>query len=163
MIKFVIFGEFTLTLDESQIQLYPVPCTSGMEPNCILDPDHPCCENIKREIIEFKNGIMIKQGNSAIVSLKLTFNDPVEEFIFDHIRNELWRNPGPHVKVIRSPEEGYQISFFLTTEMVKTKDQREKLIAYWDDFAIKIRQVLTDGKMAVNKFVRSRSETLRLG
>ncbi|MHA1976102.1 MAG: hypothetical protein ACW98F_03480 [Candidatus Hodarchaeales archaeon] len=152
-----------MTLNESQLQLYPVPCTSGMEPNCILDPDHPCCENIKRDTIEFKNGLLIKQGNSAIVSLKLAFNDPVEEFIFDRIRNELWRNPGSHVKVIRSPEEGYQISFFLTTEMVQTKDQREKLVAYWEDFAINIRQVLTDGKMAVNKFVRSRTEKVRLG
>ncbi|MHA1993161.1 MAG: hypothetical protein ACW97Z_01305 [Candidatus Hodarchaeales archaeon] len=152
-----------MSFNQSQLQLYPVPCTSGMEPNCILDPDHPCCENVKRETVEFKNGLLIKQGNSAIVSLKLTFNDPVEEFIFDRIRNDLWRNPGPHVKVIRSPEEGYQISFFLTTEMVKTKDQRARLVAYWDDFAITIRQVLTDGKMAVNKFVRSRTETLRLG
>jgi hypothetical protein len=133
-----------------------------MEPMCILDPDHPCCENIKRETVEFKNGLLIKQGNSAIVSLKLAFNDPVEEFIFDRIRNELWRNPGAHVKVIRSPEEGFQISFFLTIEMVKTKDQRQKLVTYWDDFAVNIRQVLTDGKMAVSKFVRSRTEMLRL-
>ena len=67
-----MFGEFALSLDESQLQLYPVPCTSGMEPNCILDPDHPCCENIERKTVEFKDGILIKQGNSAIVSLKLT-------------------------------------------------------------------------------------------
>ena len=151
-----------MTLDESQLQLYPVPCAAGMEPNCILDPDHPCCEKIKRESIEFKGGILIKQGNSAIVSLKLTFNDPVEEFIFDRIRNDLWRNPGAHVKVIRSPEEGYQISFFLTTEMVKTKYQREKLVSYCGYFAVNMRQILTDGKMAVNKFVRNRTELCRL-
>ncbi len=151
-----------MSLDESQLQLFPVPCTTGMEPMCILDPDHPCCEKIKRETVEFKNGILIKQGNSAIVSLKLSFNDPVEEFIFDRIRNELWRNPGSHVKVIRSPEEGFQISFFLTLDMVKSEEQRRKLVAYWDDFAINIRQVLTDGKMAVNKFVRSRTTSLRL-
>ncbi len=157
-----MIGEFIVTLNESQLQLFPVPCTSGMEPNCILDPDHPCCENIKRETIEFKNGLLVKQGNSAIVSLKLSFNDPVEEFIFDRIRNDLWRNPGSHVKVIRAPEEGFQISFFLTTEMVKTQNQRENLISYWEDFAINIRQVLTDGKMAVNKFVRSRTTRLRL-
>ena len=151
-----------MNLKESDLALYEVPCTTGMEPICILDPDHPCCENIEREQIEFTNGILIKKGNSAIVSLKLSFNDPVEEFIFDRIRNELWRDPGSQVKVIREPEEGYQISFFLNTEMVKTQEQREKLIAYWDGFSIKLRQILTDGKMVINKFVRSRAEACRL-
>lgn len=133
-----------------------------MEPLCILDPEHPCCENIKQETIKFKNGLLVKQGNSAIVSLKLSFNDAVEEFIFDRIRNELYRKSGSSVKVIRNPEEGYQISFFLNIEMVKTKDQREQLIAYWADFAINLRQGLTDGKMVINKFVRNRAESLRL-
>ncbi|MCK4848823.1 MAG: hypothetical protein KAT16_07370, partial [Candidatus Heimdallarchaeota archaeon] len=135
---------------------------SGMEPLCILDPEHPCCENISKETIKFKNGILVKQGNSAIVSLKLSFNDAVEEFIFDRIQNELYREPGSCVKVIRNPEEGYQISFFLNIEMVKTQDQREQLIAYWADFAINLRQALTDGKMVINKFVRGRAVSLRL-
>ena len=155
-------GDFSLSLRESDLNLAPVPCTSGMEPLCILDPEHPCCEVIKRETIKFKNGILVKQGNSATVSLKLTFNDAVEEFIFDRIRNELHRNSGSHIKVIRNPEEGYQISFFLNVEMVKTQEQREKLITYWADFAINMRQVLTDGKMAVGKFVRTRSDGCRL-
>ncbi len=158
----MMIGEFEMQLNESDLILYIVPCTSGMEPICILDPDHPCCEEIKRETIEFENGMLIKQGNSAIVSLKLSFNDPVEEFIFERIQNELWREPGSKVKVIRKPEDGYQISFFLNTEMVETMDQREKLIEYWTDFAINIRQVLTDGKMVINKFVRDRAESCRL-
>ena len=157
-----MIGVIILTLNESQLQLFPVPCTRGMEPNCILDPDHPCCANIKRETIEFKNGLLVKQGNSAIVSLKLSFNDPVEEFIFDRIRNELHRNSGSLVKVIRNPEEGYQISFFLNVEMVKSEDQRKQLIAYWADFALNQRQALTDGKMVINKFFRNRAESLRL-
>ncbi|MHA1947291.1 MAG: hypothetical protein ACXAC6_06755 [Candidatus Hodarchaeales archaeon] len=151
-----------MSLRESDLILSSVPCTSGMEPFCILDPEHPCCENIKRETIKFKNGILVKQGNSAIVSLALTFNDAVEEFIFDRIRNELHRQSGSQVKVIRNPEEGYQISFFLNTEMVKSEDQRKQLIAYWADFAINLRQALTDGKMVINKFVRNRAESLRL-
>jgi hypothetical protein len=157
-----IIGDFILSLRESDLILSSVPCTSGMEPFCILDPEHPCCENIKRETIKFKNGILVKQGNSAIVSLALTFNDAVEEFIFDRIRNELHRQSGSQVKVIRNPEEGYQISFFLNTEMVKSEDQRKQLIAYWADFAINLRQALTDGKMVINKFVRNRAESLRL-
>jgi hypothetical protein len=155
-------GENTLNLKESDLELYEIPCTTGMEPLCILDPDHPCCENIKREQIEFSNGILMKQGNSAIVSLKLSFNDPVEEFIFDRIRNDLWREPGGHVKVIRQPEEGYHISFFLNTEMVKTREQREKLLTYWEEFSIQMRQILTDGKMVINKYVRKSSTHLRL-
>ena len=133
-----------------------------MEPLCILDPEHPCCENIKKDTIKFKNGILVKQGNTAIISLKLFFNDAVEEFIFDRIRNELYREPGSHVKVIRNPEEGYQISFFLNVEMVKTPEQREALIAYWKDFQINLRQVLTDGKMVINKFVRTRADSCRI-
>ncbi len=151
-----------MSLRESDLKLSPVPCTSGMEPLCILDPEHPCCENIKKETIKFKNGILVKQGNSAIVSLKLSFNDPVEEFIFDRIRSELYREPGSRVKVIRIPEEGYQISFYLNVEMVKTQDQRDQLIAYWGEFQINLRQVLTDGKMVINKFVRNRAEFCRL-
>jgi hypothetical protein len=110
----------------------------------------------------FEGGQLIKQGNSAIASLKLHFNDPVEQFIFDRIRNELFRNPGSKVKVIREPEEGYDISFYLNTEMVGTVEQRETLIKYWTDFSIKMRQILTDGKMVINKFVRSRADFCRL-
>ena len=155
-------GDFTLSLRESDLKLSPVPCTSGMEPLCILDPEHPCCEDIKKETIKFTDGILVKQGNSAIVSLKLSFNDAVEEFIFDRIRSELHRNSGSQVKVIRNPEEGYQISFFLNIEMVKTQDQRKYLISYWADFSINLRQALTDGKMVINKFVRNRADALRL-
>ena len=157
-----MIGEFILPLNESDLKLHNVPCAAGMEPLCILDPDHPCCEGIERKTIEFENGTLIKQGNSAIVSLRLSFNDAVEEFIFERIQNELWRQPGPKVKIIRKPEDGYQISFFLNIEMVETVDQREALISYWRDFAINIRQVLTDGKMVINKFVRNRAESSRL-
>jgi hypothetical protein len=92
----------------------------------------------------------------------LQFNDPVEQFIFDRIRNELWRNPGSSVKVIREPEEGFDISFFLNMEMVKTTEQREALITYWEGFSGNLRRILTDGKMVIGKFVRSRTEASRL-
>ncbi|MHA1215497.1 MAG: hypothetical protein ACTSPG_09365 [Candidatus Hodarchaeales archaeon] len=151
-----------MELKEADLILKPVQCQTGMEPICVLDPEHPCCENVPREVIKFEHGEMVRQGNSAIVSLKLRFNDPVEEFIFDRIRNELFREPGSKVKVIRQPEEGFSISFFLNTEMVKTKDQREALIKYWSEFETKTRQVLTDGKMVFNKFVRARAEYCRL-
>lgn len=152
-----------MPLKESDLTLRPLDCKiGGMEPICILDPDHPCCEDVPRSEIMFEQGQLIKQGNSAIVSLKLHFNDPVEKFIFERIRNDLWRNPGSRVKVIREPEEGYDISFFLNTEMVNTVEQRETLITYWTDFNIKMRQFLTDGKMVINKFVRSRADSCRL-
>jgi len=152
-----------LPLAESDLELHLLDCKiGGEEPICILDPDHPCCEKVPRKEIMFKGGQLIKQGNSAIVSLKIKFNDPVEEFIFDRIRNELWRNPGSQVKVIREPEEGYEISFFLNTEMVKTKEQRLRLIEYWAEFERNMRGVLTDGKMVINKYVRSRADTTRL-
>jgi hypothetical protein len=152
-----------LAIQESDLVLRPLNCKiGGMEPICILQPDHPCCEDVPRQEIMFEGGQLVKQGNSAIVSLKLHFNDPVEQFIFERIRNELFRNPGPRVKVIREPEEGYEISFFLNTEMVGTMEQRETLIKYWTDFSIKMRQVLTDGKMVINKFVRSRADSCRI-
>ena len=47
--QIIWIGEFTLKLKESDLALYEVPCTTGMEPICILDPDHTCCENIERE------------------------------------------------------------------------------------------------------------------
>jgi hypothetical protein len=151
-----------MSLKESDLILKPITCTAGMEPMCVLDPDHPCCENVAREVIPFNNGELVRQGNSAILSLKLSFNDPVENFIFERIRNELWREPGSHVKVIRVPEEGFELSFFLNIDMVKTKEQRENLIAHWNQLSVKMRQVLTDGKMVINKFVRQRSDVVRL-
>ena len=152
-----------MPLKELDLNLYPINCTKGaIEPICVLDPDHECCMDIPREEIPFENGILVKQGNSAIVSLKLQFGDPVEEFIFDRIRNELWRNPGSKLKVIREPEEGYHISFFLNTEKVKTVVQRNELIEYWGNFAENMRRILTDGKMVINKYVRSRADASRL-
>lgn len=152
-----------MPLEESNLILHPVSCDRrGVEPICVLCPESEECERVSREIILFENGQLIRQGNSAIVSLKLQFNDPVEEFIFDRIRNELWRNAGSRVKVIREPEEGYQISFFLNTEMVATTEQRATLIDYWEKFNINMRRILTDGKMVINKYVRSRAEASRL-
>ncbi|UCG89971.1 MAG: hypothetical protein JSU57_05780 [Candidatus Heimdallarchaeota archaeon] len=152
-----------MPLLESNLALQSVNCDrTGVEPICVLCSECEVCETVPREITSFENGQLIKQGNSAIVSLKLHFNDPVEQFIFDRIRNELWRNPGPRVKVIREPEEGYEISFFLNTEMVEMIDQRETLIKYWESFEENMRRILTDGKMVINKYVRSRAEASRL-
>jgi len=155
--------ESYLPLLKSNLILQPVKCDkTGVEPICVLCPECDGCETAPREITSFENGQLIKQGNSAIVSLKLHFNDPVEQFIFERIRNELWRDAGSRLKVIREPEEGYQISFFLNTEMVKTTEQRETLIDYWENFSINMRRILTDGKMVINKYVRSRAEASRL-
>ncbi|MFX1515817.1 MAG: hypothetical protein ACFFC6_05865 [Promethearchaeota archaeon] len=152
-----------MPLKESDLVLRPLDCKiGGMEPICILEPDHPCCQDVPRKEIMFENGQLIKQGNSAIVSLKLHFNDPVEQFIFERIRNDLWRNPGTRVKVIREPEEGYDISFFLNTELVRTVEQRETLIDYWEKFSTNMRRILTDGKMVINKYVRSHADASRL-
>lgn len=152
-----------MPLKESDLKLHPIDCAKGaVEPICILDPGHECCMDIPREEIPFENGILVKQGNSAIVSLTLQFSDPVEEFIFDRIRNELWRDPGSKLKVIREPEEGYHISFFLNTEKVKTVEQRNELIGYWSNFEENMRRILTDGKMVINKYVRSRADASRL-
>ncbi|UCE12355.1 MAG: hypothetical protein JSV04_09145 [Candidatus Heimdallarchaeota archaeon] len=152
-----------MPLEESNLVLRSVSCDkTGVEPICVLCPECEECQRVPREIISFENGQLIRQGNSAIVSLKLQFNDPVEEFIFDRIRNELWRNAGSRLKVIREPEEGYQISFFLNIEMVATAEQRETLIDYWEKFSINMRRILTDGKMVINKYVRSRAEASRL-
>lgn len=150
-------------LKESDLELHSVECGIGaVEPICVIDPEHECCMDIPREEIVFENGLLVKQGNSAIVSLKLHFSDPVEEFIFDRIRNDLWRNPGSKLKVIRQPEEGFNISFFLNIEMVKTLEQRKALIEYWSNFGVNMRRILTDGKMVINKYVRSRADASRL-
>ncbi len=152
-----------MPLKESDLILQPIDCGKGaVEPICILDPDHECCMDIPREEISFESGLLVKHGNSAIVSLKLQFSDPVEEFIFDRIRNELWRESGSKLKVIRQPEEGFHISFFLNVDNVKTVEQRTALIEYWSNFAVNMRRILTDGKMVINKYVRSRADASRL-
>ena len=151
-----------MPLSETDIILQPLDCKSGgREPICVIEPDDKCCKGIPREVITFEHGEIIRQGNSALVSLKIAVNDPVEQFIFERIRTELSRNSDRHLTVMKKPEEGFDLSFFLTPEMVKTQEQRVNLIEYWLEFGRNLRRVLTDGKMVINKYVRSRTANIQ--
>ncbi|MFW9857118.1 MAG: hypothetical protein ACFFFG_18865 [Candidatus Thorarchaeota archaeon] len=151
-----------MPLSETDLILEPLDCKSGgREPICVMEPDDECCKGVPREVIPFENGEVIRHGNSAVVSLKIAINDPVEQFIFDRIRTELARNSDRHLTVMKNPEEGFEISFFLSPEMVKTRQERQQLIKYWFEFARNLRSVLTDGKMVFNKYVRSRAANVQ--
>ena len=71
-----------MSLKESDFILTEISCDkTGFEAICMFCPDCESCENYPRQKIKFENCELIKQGNSAVVSVKLAFNDAVEEFI----------------------------------------------------------------------------------
>ncbi len=160
-------GAFYMPLTESNLLLQSISCDkTGYDAFCVICPECECCDKVTRKTIPFNipggRGELITHGNSAIISLKLTFNDVVEEFIFERIRVELTRNPGSLIKPIREPEEGFHISFFLEEGMVRERNQRQSLLKYLEIFPDAMRQVLSRGKMTINNFVRKQAKELRV-
>ncbi|MFX1513421.1 MAG: hypothetical protein ACFFCQ_12610 [Promethearchaeota archaeon] len=139
---------------------------TGIETICVFSPESEFCKGIPRETITFEvkggSGELIRHGNSAILSLKLKFNDEVEKFIFERIRAEIVRSPSSQINPLREAEEGFHMSFFLDVSMVKTLDQREDLLEYINTFADKMRVATTTGKMRINDFVRGHAEDFKL-
>lgn len=148
-----------MELHESDLTLQSNPCNkTGIEAICVLSPDSICCRDVPREYIPFTNGELIKQGNSAILSFNIEFQDEVEKFIFERIRADLVRNPGKMIKPMREPEEGYDISLFFDENMVKTMDERNAVVTYLKEMPDKMRRVCSGGKMTIGNLVRKNAK-----
>ncbi|MHA2233007.1 MAG: hypothetical protein ACXAB4_10985 [Candidatus Hodarchaeales archaeon] len=157
-----------MPLNESHLTLKEIDTRgmTGIETICIFSPDSEFCKDMKRETIPFSlkeaSGELIRHGNSAILSLKLNFSDEVEKFIFERIRFDLVRNPSSQIKPLREPEEGFHISIFLDATMVKTLEQRKRLLEYVNAFPDKMKQAITRGKMRISNLVRKEAADFRL-
>ncbi len=149
-----------MELNESHLILKEIDTKgqTGIDTICVFSPDSEFCKHIPREKINFQlkdvNGELIRHGNSAILSLKLNFNDEVEKFIFERIRLELVRNPTSQIKPLREQEQNFHISFFLDVDMVQTFDQRKKFLEYINSFPDRMRQATTRGKMRLSDLIR---------
>ncbi len=156
-------------LKESHLILKDIPTggKSGLETICVFSPNSEYCKDIPRQTIQFQvkgaNGELICHGNSALLSLKLTIKEVVERFIFERIRTELIRRPSSQIKLLRDPEEGFDITFFLDVSMVQTLEQRRDIVQYINNFPEKMRGATTRGKMSINDFVRKQAEDFKLG
>ena len=152
-----------MLLSEDDLKLQHINCKKqGIESICIFSPDSECCKHIPRETIEFEYGRLIKHGNSAILSIKLEFNDEVERFIFERIRMELVRTPSDLIKPLRQPEEGYDLSLFFDENMTKSFEQRQQIIRFVQTLPEHMRQICTNGKMVINNYIRKQSSNFRL-
>ncbi|MFX0114641.1 MAG: hypothetical protein ACFFB3_08840 [Candidatus Hodarchaeota archaeon] len=158
-----------MELNESHLVLKEIDTggRTGIDTICVFSPDSEFCKHIRREKIDFQlkeaSGQLIRHGNSAILSLKLNFSDDVEKFVFERIRVELVRNPSSQIKLLREPEEGFHVSFFLDVNMVKILDQRKKLLEYVNTFPDKMREATTRGKMRLSDLIRKEAVQFRLG
>ncbi|MHA2494500.1 MAG: hypothetical protein ACXAEI_03345 [Candidatus Hodarchaeales archaeon] len=158
-----------MELNESHLTLREIDTggRTGIDTICVFSPDSEFCKHIPRETIVFElkkaSGELIRHGNSAILSLKLSFSDEVEKFVFERIRVELIRSPSSQIKPLREPEESFDISFFLDVDMVETLDQRKKLLEYVNAFPDKMRQATTRGKMRLTNLIRNEAASFKLG
>jgi hypothetical protein len=158
-----------MELNESHLILKEIDTggRTGIDTICVFSPDSEFCKHIPRETIAFQlkkaSGELIRHGNSAILSLKLSFSDEVEKFVFERIRVELVRSPSSQIKPLREPEEGFDISFFLDVDMVESLDQRKKLVEYINAFPDKMRHATTRGKMRLSDLIRNEAASFKLG
>ncbi|MHA1168690.1 MAG: hypothetical protein ACTSRU_12760, partial [Candidatus Hodarchaeales archaeon] len=129
----------------------------GGEIICILNPDDCSC-GIKDKIhkIPFENGEVIAAPNSLLISIKFTFKDEIEEFVFLRIRSYLAEQKNQPVSVLKKPvSDDYSITFFVHYDNTKVAGNPEKIIAFFNNFERNLAQAVVQGKMAINKFLRN--------
>ncbi|MFX0094115.1 MAG: hypothetical protein ACFFBD_20425 [Candidatus Hodarchaeota archaeon] len=156
-----------MSLKESYLILDYIDCDkTGFDAFCVVCPDCEHCQEFIPKSISFEvrggKGKIFVFGNSAIISLKISFNDSIEEFIFDRIITELTRSPGSLIKPIKQAEEGYTISLFVEESMVRKKEDRQSIIDYLEEFPSTMREILSSGKITINEFIRQEAGKFRL-
>ncbi|MFX0207009.1 MAG: hypothetical protein ACFFDT_13560, partial [Candidatus Hodarchaeota archaeon] len=73
----------------------------------------------------------------------------------------LIRSPSSQMNLLRNPEEGFHITFFIDISMVATLEQRKNLIEYINHFPEKMRIATTSGKMRISDFIRKHAEDFK--
>ncbi|MHA2298032.1 MAG: hypothetical protein ACXAEU_24010 [Candidatus Hodarchaeales archaeon] len=128
----------------------------GGEAFCILNPDDcPCGIKDKMFSLPFENGEIIAAPNSILISLKFTFKEELEEFIFERMRSHLSEQKNQPVTVLKRPiSDDYSITFFVHYDQTKFPENHEKINFFFNNFQNNLAQTIVQGKMVMNKFMR---------
>ncbi|MFX1534722.1 MAG: hypothetical protein ACFFDI_10910 [Promethearchaeota archaeon] len=123
----------------------------------ILCPLEEDCTCRKIKTINFEKGKFQCAQNSAMLSLKITFSDEIiDPFIFKRILTEIHRLESSKIRILKEPEEDYDITFYFD----ENKPDRKWLEDFLNNFQERIRITLLQGKIGFNKIIRD--ETAKL-
>ncbi|MFX0090825.1 MAG: hypothetical protein ACFFBD_03600 [Candidatus Hodarchaeota archaeon] len=123
----------------------------------LLCPDGENCSCRKVKTIEFGNSKFQCAQNSAVLSMKITFNDEIiEPFIFQRILAEIRRMESARIRILSEPQEGYHISFYFD----HNKPDRKWLTDFLNNFQERLRITLLQGKIGLNRVFREETKKL---
>jgi hypothetical protein len=123
---------------------------------CIFCDDCPDGINVP-QIYEFENGIGKKTINSSILSIKIPLQDEVERFLLRRLMSDMG---GRHKLIMKEPEDGYEISFFISDDIVRYEEERERIKTFILNFPDYLRMQITYGKSNLNKWIRQVSNEI---
>lgn len=144
-------------------QFQEVICrTKGMiEFPCVVCPLIEQCEQQSLKIVEWETAEVRYTDNTLILSLKFTFNDDVEKFIFTRFRISLSEENIPFVQVMREPEDPkFDISFFVARERVNSAEAKERLESFLMKLTRNFQQVIQHTKFQLNRIIRKETANL---
>ncbi len=123
---------------------------------CIFCDDCPEGMNVP-QVFEFETGIGKKTINSSILSIRIPLQDEVERFLLRRLMSDVG---GRHKLIMKEPEDGYEISFFISDDLVRYEEEKERVKNFILNFPDYLRMQITHGKSALNKWIRQVSNEI---
>ena len=101
--------------------------------------------------MSFPNGAAIKTPNSSLINMNLAFQDDVDKFLYTKLNTEIGRSTRI---VMKEAEKGYDVSFFIAYENVKSERDRTKVQEFILAYREKIGAIIVAGKSQINIWSR---------
>jgi len=120
-----------------------------MEFPCVFCEDD--CTEFKKEQMSFPNGMAFQTPNSSLIHMNLAFQDDVDKFLYSKINVEIGRETRI---VMKEPEKGYDVSFFISYETVKSEKERKVVQDFVLAYREKIGGIIVAGKSQINVWTR---------
>ena len=127
----------------------------GIEFPCVFCEDD--CTEVQKEHINFSNGTAIRTPNSSLIHMNLGFKDDMDKFLYSKIKGEIGRATRIIMKEV---ESGYDVSFFISYEDVKSEKARKKLQDFMLAYPEKVGSLVVGGKSQINMWTRKAANTL---
>ena len=107
--------------------------------------------------MNFSNGTAIRTPNSSLIHMNLGFQDDMDKFLYSKINGEIGRATRIIMKEV---ESGYDVSFFISYEDVKSEKARKKLQDFMLAYPEKVGSLVVGGKSQINMWTRKAANTL---
>ena len=133
-----------------KVEFKPIECPKrgGIDFPCVICQE---CEIGTPEVILEGDMLIEKTVNSAIVSIPLELEDDFEEMM---LKSYLEKIGTKKSFIMKQPAEGYQVSFFIDSSMVKTRQQRKQVEEFILNFQRHWKSLLSRLKSLLNKWER---------